>query len=312
MNIIFEIIAIVFASAGIGFLFKITPADISNTLMHMFKSKNNLFKKYERAKGKRKTNKLVQFLLDTKESLAATGKSDKFALIITLSVILSVASSIVVIILGYWPLVPAVFITAAAIPLLYAQKLIKNYQKHVEQEIKTAMGVITSSYIRCEDIIQAVKENLENIKYPVHEYFEAFIVEAETVSTDTKRALKNLKYKIDDAVFREWVDALVDCQSDRGLKVTLEPIVRKYTDMITVNAELETMLASPKVQYYGMVGLTVAIVPLLKVMSSDENNWFDTLVFTTPGKVVLGIAALWLVISYFFVSKATKPIKYES
>lgn len=312
MNIIFEIIAIVFASAGIGFLFKITPADISNTLMHMFKSKNNLFKKYERAKGKRKTNKLVQFLLDTKESLATTGKSDKFALIITLSVILSVASSIVVIILGYWPLVPAVFITAAAIPLLYAQKLIKNYQKHVEQEIKTAMGVVTSSYIRCEDIIQAVKENLDNIKYPVYEYFEAFIVEAETVSTDTKRALKNLKYKIDDAVFREWVDALVDCQSDRGLKVTLEPIVRKYTDMITVNAELETMLASPKVQYYGMAGLTVAIVPLLKVMSSDENNWFDTLVYTTPGKVVLGIAALWLVISYFFVSKATKPIKYES
>lgn len=312
MNIIFEIIAIVFASAGIGFLFKITPADISNTLMHMFKSKNNLFKKYEKARGKRKTNKLVQFLLDTKESLAATGKSDKFALLITLSVILSTASSIVVIILGYWPLVPAVFITAATIPLLYAQKLIKNYQKHVEQEIKTAMGVVTSSYIRCEDIIQAVKENLDNIKYPVHEYFEAFIVEAETVSTDTKRALKNLKYKIDDAVFREWVDALVDCQSDRGLKVTLEPIVRKYTDMITVNAELETMLASPKVQYYGMTGLTVSIVPLLKVMSSDENNWFDTLVFTTPGKVVLGIAALWLVISYFFVSKATKPIKYEN
>lgn len=312
MNIIFEIIAIVFASAGIGFLFKITPADISNTLMHMFKSKNNLFKKYEKARGKRKTNKLVQFLLDTKESLAATGKSDKFALLITLSVILSTASSIVVIILGYWPLVPAVFITAATIPLLYAQKLIKNYQKHVEQEIKTAMGVVTSSYIRCEDIIQAVKENLDNIKYPVHEYFEAFIVEAETVSTDTKRALKNLKYKIDDAVFREWVDALVDCQSDRGLKVTLEPIVRKYTDMITVNAELETMLASPKVQYYGMTGLTASIVPLLKVMSSDENNWFDTLVFTTPGKVVLGIAALWLVISYFFVSKATKPIKYEN
>lgn len=312
MNIIFEIIAIVFASAGIGFLFKITPADISNTLMHMFKSKNNLFKKYEKARGKRKTNKLVQFLLDTKESLAATGKSDKFALLITLSVILSTASSIVVIILGYWPLVPAVFITAATIPLLYAQKLIKNYQKHVEQEIKTAMGVVTSSYIRCEDIIQAVKENLDNIKYPVYEYFEAFIVEAETVSTDTKRALKNLKYKIDDAVFREWVDALVDCQSDRGLKVTLEPIVRKYTDMITVNAELETMLASPKVQYYGMTGLTVSIVPLLKVMSSDENNWFDTLVFTTPGKVVLGIAALWLVISYFFVSKATKPIKYEN
>ena len=82
MSIIFEIIAIIFASAGIGLLFKLNPADISQTLMHLFKPKNNLLKKYEKAKGKRKTNKLVQFLLDTKDSLNATGKSDKFALII--------------------------------------------------------------------------------------------------------------------------------------------------------------------------------------------------------------------------------------
>ena len=54
MNIIFEIIAIIFASAGIGLLFKLNPADISQTLMHLFKPKNNLLKKYEKAKGKRK------------------------------------------------------------------------------------------------------------------------------------------------------------------------------------------------------------------------------------------------------------------
>ena len=311
MNIIFEIIAIIFASAGIGLLFKLNPADISQTLMHLFKPKNNLLKKYEKAKGKRKTNKLVQFLLDTKDSLNATGKSDKFALIITLSVILSVASSVVVIVIGYAPLVPATFILFASLPLLYAQSLIKNYQKHVENEIKTAMGIITSSYIRCEDIIQATKENIDNIKYPVHEYFESFIIESETVSTDTKRALKNLKYKIDDAIFREWIDALVDCQSDRSLKVTLEPIVRKYTDMITVNAELETVLAGPKIQYFSMVALTIAIIPILYFVSSDDNNWFDTLMFTPAGKIILGISALFIVISYYFVSKATKPVKYK-
>lgn len=311
MSVIFEIISMILLAVGIVFLFNISSSDISEIVLHLFKPKNNLFKKHETAKGKRKTNKLIRFLLNTKESLSATGKSDKFALIITMSVILSVGGTIGVVVIGYWPLSIATFLTCATIPFVYAQKQIKTYRKHMEGEIKTAMGIITGSYIRCEDIIMSVEENLDNIKYPVHQYFEEFLVEAKTISTDTKRALKNLKYKVDDAVFREWIDALVDCQSDRSLKVTLEPIVRKYTDMITVNSELETMLAGPKVQYYGMVGLTFASIPLLYLISSEGYEWFDALMFTTPGKIILGVAALWLVISYYYVSKVVKPVKYK-
>lgn len=311
MNIIVNLVAIVLAIVGISFIFKLSPMSISTEVMKLFKKKSSLSEKSAKAKGKRKTNKLVTFLNETRVSLAETGRSDRFALYITLSIFLAISSAVLVVLIGYWTLVPTVIIASASIPFLYAKRIIKKYNKHVEEEIGTAMSIITSSYIRCEDIIKAVKENLKNIKYPVHKFFEEFIIEAETINTDTKRALKNLKYKVDDAVFKEWVDALIDCQSNRGLKVTLEPIVRKYTDVILVNNELETLVISPKMQYYSMVGLTIAIIPLLYFISSEENDWFSTLMFTTAGKIILGIAALFLVLSYGKLMKVTKPIKYK-
>ena len=59
------------------------------------------------------------------------------------------------------------------------------------------------------------------------------------VNPDVQAALRILRGRIDNEVFREWCDAVSDCQHDRSLKTTLPPIVSKLSDMRNVNAELE-------------------------------------------------------------------------
>ena len=43
------------------------------------------------------------------------------------------------------------------------------------------------------------------------------------ISADVKQALSNMKPKLDNYIFREWVDAAIACQDDKSLKSTLTP-----------------------------------------------------------------------------------------
>ena len=137
------------------------------------------------------------------------------------------------------------------------------YEKQTKEELETALSIITTSYSRDGNIIMAVQENLPHIKPPLKECFTAFIGDAMAVSSSVKQALYNLKKKVDDEIFREWVDTLIQCQDNQEMKDTLQPIVSKLTDVRIVNSELNTMMSAVRTEYYTMVGLVVGNIPLL-------------------------------------------------
>ena len=166
-----------------------------------------------------------------------------------------------------------------------------------KEELETTLSIITTSYTRDGNIISAVQENLPYIKPPLKESFTAFVGDAMAVSSSVKQALYNLKGKVDDEIFREWVDTLIQCQDNQEMKDTLQPIVSKLTDVRIVNNELNTMMSAVRTEYYTMVGLVVGNIPLLYVLNKD---WFHTLIFETPGKIVLGVCGIVIVVTYFF------------
>ena len=140
------------------------------------------------------------------------------------------------------------------------------------------------------------------------ESFTAFVGDAVAVSSSIKQALYNLKNKVDDEIFREWVDTLIQCQDNQEMKDTLQPVVAKLTDVRIVNSELNMMMSAVRTEYYTMVGLVVGNIPLLYVLNKD---WFHTLIFETPGKIVLGICGIVIVVTYFFMLKFTKPVEFK-
>ena len=182
-----------------------------------------------------------------------------------------------------------------------------SYKKHLNEELETAISIITTSYLRTEDLIRSVKENLPYINEPVKANFEAFVYEAELINANITSAINSLKMKIPNRVFHEWCGTLIQCQSDRSMKNTLPTINQKFSDVRVVQSELEAMMQGPRREAITMIFLVIANVPLLYFLNED---WFHTLIFTTPGKIALAICAAIILFALTQIMKLSKPIEY--
>lgn len=161
--------------------------------------------------------------------------------------------------------------------------------------------------LRTEDLIRSVKENLPYINEPVKANFEAFVYEAELINANITSAINSLKMKIPNRVFHEWCGTLIQCQSDRSMKNTLPTINQKFSDVRVVQSELEAMMQGPRREAITMIFLVIANVPLLYFLNED---WFHTLIFTTPGKIALAICAAIILFALTQIMKLSKPIEY--
>lgn len=174
--------------------------------------------------------------------------------------------------------------------------------------METALSIITTVYLRNEDIITSIEENVHYLNAPVKAVFENFISRIKLSNPDITVAILDMKTKIDNEVFYEWCDSLILCQTDRSLKSTLTPIVNKLSDMRVVNADLEYMITGPRKKFISMVFLVIGNIPLLYML---DKAWFNSLMNTIVGQIVLAISSVGIFISTAIVIKLTKPIEYK-
>lgn len=306
---IFPMISSLLLIVAIVCFLNLSPQQITEDIMRLATPKVTLREKARNMRAGKKKKSLSSKLAYTQTALAATGQENKFALVCCASLVLFAAGAVVAVLIDNIFLLPTLSVALALIPFIYVRNSLSQYEKHIKTDLETTLSTITTSYIRNEDIILAVRENIDYIKPPLRACFNAFIGDAVAVSSSVKQALRNLKEKVDDDIFREWCDALIRCQDDRALVDTLHPIVAKLKDVRVVNSELSTMMAAVRTEYYTMVGLVVGNIPLLYVLNKD---WFHTLIYETPGKIVLGICGAVIIVTYMFLLKFTKPVEYKA
>ena len=294
--------------AGTFLILELTPETVTDDIMHMVVPEQTLRDKVLIAQKKKKSRKITKALLHMREALTATGKSNQFTVTCAASLMLMIAGCIAAVMINNFFMIPVFALAFASLPFLFARNTISAYDKHIREEMETALSVVTTSYIRTDDIVTSVKENLTNLKPPIRDIFASFVGDAMMVSSDTKAALRNLRDRIDNDIFAEWCDTLIACQDDRTLNDTLLPIVSKLTDVRIVNNELKTMLDAVRNEYLTMVLLVVGNIPLIYALNKD---WFSSLMFTTPGKIVLAVCGMTILITAMFMMKFTKPIEYR-
>ena len=125
---------------------------------------------------------------------------------------------------------------------------------------------------------------------------------------DLRLALDNIKYKIANEVYRDWIDAVISCHEDKTLKTTLTPIISKLSDMRVVSEELDIMLYKPMKEFITMALLLVGNIPLIYFLNK---SWFETLMNTIVGKGILALSAAALFVSLAAVIRLTRPIEYK-
>lgn len=302
------LICFLLLAVGAVLLLKLTPERITGDLMRFVSPKQTLRDKVLTRKGKKKSRKITVELRRIKDALEQTGKGNQFAVACAASLLLMIVGCVIAIMIDNPFLVPVFAIAFAMIPFIYAKRTVAYYDNHVKEELETALSIITTSYVRIDDIVSAVKENIQYLKPPVKDIFAGFVAENMMISSDVKQSIRHLKEKVNNSIFAEWCETLVACQDDRTLKDTLMPIVTKLTDVRIVNNEIKGMLSSARIEYYMMTGMVVGNIPLLYFLNKD---WFNALMFTTLGKLVLAICGLVIIVTAVLMLRFTKQIEYR-
>lgn len=302
------IICFLLASAGIFFLLGLTPKQINDDVSVLFEKKETLTDKSKRSRGRKRKSRILSELEKIKRTLTDTGKGAQFGVACAVSLVIIIAGCVIAMAIDNPFLIPVLAVAFAMIPFAYLKRTIRIYDTQLKDELEAALSIVTTSYIRCENIATAVEENIGEMKPPVSGIFETFLNEMTVISPDIVGAIYHLREKVRNTVFEEWCDTLILCQSDRTLKDTLMPVVSKLTDIRLVNNSLKTMLSENRREYYVMVLLVIGNIPLLRLINID---WYNALMYSTIGKLVLAVCGVVVLITLLRMLKITRPIEYR-
>jgi Flp pilus assembly protein TadB len=295
--------------AGFFMLIRLAPSEMADALFgRVLSGPKSLKDEINESANRKKKSFLRRELDEVTGILRLTGRSDTFPGLCALSLLLFMGGAAAAILLGNVFLVPVLAAGSALTPFWYVRMSKSHYKKDIASELETALSIITTAYLRGEDIQTAVSENVGYLNPPVSEVFQGFLSRIRLVDPDMEAAIFDMQEKIDSDVFREWCDALILCLRDRSLKTTLTPIVSKLSDMRVVNGELETLVFGARKEFITMQILVAGNIPLMYFLNRD---WFHTLTATMAGQAVLALCAAAIFFSAAKVIHLTRPIEYR-
>ena len=274
---------------GAFLIFRISPMDFTlGVFRRLTAGPKSIRDEINETTHRKKPGLFRREISEAQTVLQATGKEERFPMLCAASLLLFAVGAGIAIIMNNLLLVPVLAAGMMFLPFWYIKLTAGHYRKAVTAELETALSIITTAYLRSEDLQTAVEENINYLNPPVQGVFRSFLTRIKHIDPDMNAALAELKSAIDNEVWREWCEALSACQYDHSMKSTLNPIVAKLSDMRIINGELENLVFAPRKEFISMAALVVLNIPLLYFLNKD---WYAALMTTVPGKAVLAVCA---------------------
>lgn len=297
--------------AAITLMLDLRPQSFSDELFDLVNSKGSLLNQVNKAQHGKKKNWFSRLIVELKQMMDYTNQSNSFAFVVSISFILGIIG-VIAACLGNNPfLIIPLAIGLCSIPLLVVKLYTYAYTNRVQKELEIDLNIVTTTYIRCDDIIKSIKENLEYMHTPVKDAFEAMITENKLVNPNLRQNIENLKNRIDNNIFREWCDGLKKCADNSSLKYILPPIVQKYAKLRHIETQIKPTINSWKAQLFGVSGLVYVNFPILAMMQNESNNWYKMLTETVFGKITIAYIVAISVYSMIRFVFLIKPPEYK-
>ena len=310
MTIALAVLAFLFVTVGISILFDMNISSLAKAARKVKIQNNTTFgEDVGILRGEMPKSLFKRETYDIQQILKATGREDKYAKVRLFSLLFIGVGILVAFVINNIFLAIPLALAGWYLPSFYVRATAASYKRKINAELESSLSVITSSYLRSEDVVKAIEENIDYINPPVRQTFEEFLMEIRYVNANTINGLSRMKLSIHNVIFHEWINILIRCQTDRTAKDSLLPIVRKFSTVRVVQSEIDALIAEAKNEFYIMSGLVVANIPLLYVM---DKEWYETLVYTTGGKITLALVALLMLFSYIKVIKLAEPVEYKT
>lgn len=156
------IICFALVAAGLLTLFGVRPGDFIDALFRSQRKSATLTDELNVLMGIPAKGFFNQDF-ELKQILKGTGRTDRYEAVKRLSLILFAVGGALALLIGNVYMVPILGIGFSLAPIWYLRSTAASYKKHLNEELETAISIITTSYLRTEDLIRAVKRNAEVI-----------------------------------------------------------------------------------------------------------------------------------------------------
>ncbi len=291
--------AFVLFIAAIFLVFDASPKDFLQSSQNVIyklhsKRKVTLKQKIKQSVKKRKIRGIRRILADAKNVLVLTHRTDRMHFYTMVSVALSFAGFLISSLLENFFLMPVLSVGMALLPWLYILYNALSYQRQLNDELETTLSTITASYHRNDNFILAVNENIGNIRYPLREIFDKFLVQSEMISSDMTKLLEEMKGSLDNVVFQDWVDQIILCMKNRTLKSTLQPIVSRLSRIKNATGDLDNLMYESVNGFISFALLLIINIPLMRLMYPD---WYGYVMHTPGGQFIVAVTFLAIFIS---------------
>ena len=124
--------------------------------------------------------------------LQATGKEERFPVLCAASLLFFAVGAGIAIVLNNFLLVPVLAMGMMFLPFWYIKLTAGHYKKDIAAELETALSIITTAYLRSEDLQTAVEENINYLNPPVQGVFRSFLTRIKHIDPDMNAALAEL------------------------------------------------------------------------------------------------------------------------
>lgn len=171
----------------------------------------------------------------------------------------------------------------------------------LEGEMEVALTLVTSSYLRCGVLVEAVSENLTETGGVLRRIFAGLVRETSVISANEKSAVLHMKQALPHPLFGEWCDTLLLCLEDRQMKPALSRVVDRLSEARLANLEVMNAKRGAMTEYAVMAVMALGNVPLMALLNEE---WFRLLTETLPGQLTLGGILLVLAGTEFWIFRA--------
>lgn len=307
------LLAFLLLCAAICSLFHLSPAKIIEEGSQLAKTlrpnqRPSLKQQIKQSNRKERIRGIRKILTDSRNVLELTHRLDRLPWYTTASVVLFLVGILISSLFANYWLMPVLAVGLSLLPWISILLSAASFQKQLNDELETALSMITTSYLRSDNIINSIQENVGNIHYPIREIFEKFLVQADLISNDVTKLLMEMRDSLDNIVFRDWVDQVILCMGKRTLKSTLQPIVSRLSTIREVEGNMENTMYEPVKEFITLAVMVVLNIPMIRMMYPE---WYYSLTQQTGGQILIAVTFVCIFASLCACINKTRPIEYR-
>lgn len=272
------------------------------------KGKETASEYVDRINGRTRENFAGRSYREARSVYETIGQAERFQRQLVISLLCGAAGLTIGLMLKNIPLAVVLTVGLYFLPLWLTRFSLFRYQRFVNEELEVSLSLITTSYLRSNDILGAVKENLVNIKEPVRSVFTSFYNGLTYIDANAPAQIERMKEQLDNKIFWEWCDILILRQDNHLLQAALPPVVNKFSVLKAQQEANETRMTQPLKMAATMAALVVGFCPLMALLN---RAWYENLMYTIPGQVILVGAAITVFVTINKGISLSEPISYD-